>query len=352
MKPENQPTNQETQHTTETVNNPVEISEKSETNTEVNQKKDPQNNQNEVKEISTEKPATKPLPFNVKNSTRDRYQKIIGKATDENLNRLLDVFENSQKQKPENAVTDMSDKKLTEENSKLKKQLELLKDKAEKNITRIAELENTISELKKTQHKKPEASETANDDKIKALQDELSEKDKLLHSLENKLRENPEAQTLKDRNGALEEQQRQDKKLIDAYRENKKSQENTITKLENQIKDLEQHITGLQDRLKDSRFAGYSGDDDFLTSFPDITARLLQLTAEKLTESRRDNLTVTPSVILGDMFLKYTIQKRTMWFYKWVLTDAEILSIAKEINPNITSIRILKRVLNIDNELN
>ena len=57
-------------------------------------------------------------------------------------------------------------------------------------------------------------------------------------------------------------------------------------------------------------------------------------------------------MILGDMFLKYTCQKWTKWFYNWVLTDDEIVEIAQSINPNIKSVRILRKVLNIDQELN
>ena len=76
---------------------------------------------------------------------------------------------------------------------------------------------------------------------------------------------------------------------------------------------------------------------DFMKPFP---ARLLALTAERL--SLKYKREVTPIQVLGDMFLRYTIEKWSEWFYPWVLTEADILNEAQKINPNITSVKQLK----------
>ena len=251
-------------------------------------------------ENPSEKPSEKPqglrlLPFNVKSETSQRFKSMFEKTNDETLNTLLDVYEKSQD------------------------------------------------------------SENANADVIKKLKNTIAEKNQLLQSMEKRLSESiseKELQEIKNRNGKLEEEARQNKKLIDAYRENKKNLEDTITNDKKVIENLQQKIKDLHDTVDNGNYSGYKGDDNFLQAFPELTARLLEITARKLTEARKDKLEVTPAMVLGDMFLKYTVQKRTMWFYRWVLTDSEILQVAQDINPNINSIRVLRRILKIDEELN
>lgn len=67
---------------------------------------------------------------------------------------------------------------------------------------------------------------------------------------------------------------------------------------------------------------------------------LLELTAERLSEKL--NKQITPMQILVDMFLRYTVERQSNWFYPFVLNDREILSLAREINPEIVSIDNLK----------
>ena len=70
---------------------------------------------------------------------------------------------------------------------------------------------------------------------------------------------------------------------------------------------------------------------------------LLERTVVKLSELYdRD---VQPMQILVDMFVRYTVERWNQWFYPFQLTDAEILSIAKEISPEITSISQIKKTL-------
>lgn len=74
-----------------------------------------------------------------------------------------------------------------------------------------------------------------------------------------------------------------------------------------------------------------------------LTAELLKITSEKLSNKKNEN--ITPIRIVEDMFLRYTIEKNNQWFYKWVVTDAEILKIANNLNPAIKSIDQLKKIL-------
>ena len=70
---------------------------------------------------------------------------------------------------------------------------------------------------------------------------------------------------------------------------------------------------------------------------------LLEKTVIKL--SKLYNRDVQPMEILVDMFVRYTVERWNQWFYPFQLTDAEILSIAREINPEITSISQIKKTL-------
>ena len=74
-----------------------------------------------------------------------------------------------------------------------------------------------------------------------------------------------------------------------------------------------------------------------------FSAYLLENTAEKL--SSRYNKEVKPLQILIDMFMRYTIEKWSQWFYPFVLSDKEILEIAQQINPEIKHINEIKKTL-------
>ena len=79
-----------------------------------------------------------------------------------------------------------------------------------------------------------------------------------------------------------------------------------------------------------------------LTLFlPPITFALMKATTEKL--SAKFGFEVTPQLILVDMFLRYTVERNTAWFYDFVLSKTEMIQIAKAINPEIESLEgILK----------
>lgn len=122
----------------------------------------------------------------------------------------------------------------------------------------------------------------------------------------------------------------------------KLSENNDITtRLQSDYECLQRDYTSKQQEVntleKDLSTAENRSVLDFMKPFP---ARLLALTAERLSQKYKRE--VTPIQVLGDMFLRYTIEKWSEWFYPWVLTEADILNEAQKINPNITSVKQLK----------
>lgn len=115
----------------------------------------------------------------------------------------------------------------------------------------------------------------------------------------------------------------------------------TTTRLQSDYECLQRDYTSKQQEVntleKDLSTAENRSVLDFMKPFP---ARLLALTAERLSQKYKRE--VTPIQVLGDMFLRYTIEKWSEWFYPWVLSEADILNEAQKINPNITSVKQLK----------
>ena len=188
---------------------------------------------------------------------------------------------------------------------------------------------------------------------IAALNSRITEQGRMLKELDKLIKQQPpELKELQNRLGAAEEELKENRKILNGRAEQVAAYEQKVSALEQTIADLKHKNSDLHQQLDAAGAGHYSAPDEFLTAFEPIVAELLQRTADKMTDIRTDGLKVVPSMIVGDMFLKYTLQKRTMWFYKWILSDAEILEIAQNINPNITSIRMLRKILNVDKELN
>lgn len=118
----------------------------------------------------------------------------------------------------------------------------------------------------------------------------------------------------------------------------------TTTRLQSDYECLQRDYTSKQQEVntleKDLFTAANRSVLDFMKPFP---ARLLALTAERL--SQKYNREVTPIQVLGDMFLRYTIEKWSEWFYPWVISEDEIVAIAHEINPEITNIKQVKQII-------
>lgn len=79
---------------------------------------------------------------------------------------------------------------------------------------------------------------------------------------------------------------------------------------------------------------------DFLKPY---TAKLLSITAERL--SAKYKREIEPIDVLSDMFLKYTIERYSLWFYDFVVKDTELIELAQQINPEITSIKQIKQIV-------
>ena len=303
----------------------------------------------ESQQEQTQQPAKlKPLPFNITPATRERFQALFPKSTDQTLNALLDAYEARQ-----NAPTG-TESELSAQIAELKSQLKAAKD-ANKTLT------DQVETLKAQPKANPEDSQTIQKlqsensektQKIADLQSEISEKEKKLAGLQNQLENLPNVQELMSEINKLKDQQKEDKKLLEGRAVQKDAYDEKVKKLENEKKDLQDKIKELKGLLEAANAGKYTDSDEFLAHFEPIVAELLRMTAEKLTANRHDEIQITPAMILGDMFLKYTLQKRTMWFYTWVLYDEDILAAAQAINPNIQSIRMLRKVLNVDKELN
>lgn len=107
-----------------------------------------------------------------------------------------------------------------------------------------------------------------------------------------------------------------------------------ISKLENRNTEMENHISNLN-----------TADlwEVIKNRLSPLTVQLLETTAERLTA--RENRKIEPVQILTNMFLRYTIEKWNQWFYPFVLSDREIVEIAHKVNPEITSISQLKKML-------
>ncbi len=79
------------------------------------------------------------------------------------------------------------------------------------------------------------------------------------------------------------------------------------------------------------------------TTIKPFAVSLIELTALKL--SAKYGREVQPMQILVDMFMRYTIERYNQWFYPFQLNDTEILAAAQAINPEISSIRQIKKTL-------
>ena len=309
------------------------------------------------------------VPFQMISQLNRSRLSAVGKADDKTLGQLLDAWEKS-RDLAENADTSTG---------KLLNQIRQLKQTNSAFEQTIAELKQQISAKNQELAAANAAASAAQADsnaaeRIQLLQTEITaqkqkiaekeqetadlnskitEQGRMLKELDKQTRQQPpELKELQNRLGAAEEELKENRKILNGRAEQVAAYEQKVSALEQTIADLKHKNSDLHQQLDAAGAGHYSAPDEFLSAFEPIVAELLQRTADKMTDIRTDGLKVLPSMIVGDMFLKYTLQKRTMWFYKWILSDAEILEIAQNINPNITSIRMLRKILNVDKELN
>lgn len=260
-------------------------------------------------------------------------------VSDEQTKNTIEVLQNQVKtykadlQKTmQNASDDIAKKdaelqKQTEANNTLLQENTALKQKITALEKLIAASDTEMAKLKEKLSITQDAAASSNGEHIKELQEKLK--------------------AMTDRATRAEDEVKDNRKNIDGLRAAKAELEKRLEQVTAE-RDTAQSAYLNTERVETPITAvNIYPEGDILHYFPAITARMLDITAERLTAKRRDGITVTPVMILADMFNKYTIQRWNNWFYWPVLTDDDIIEIAETINERLTSIRMIKAALNI-----
>lgn len=295
------------------------------------------------------------VPFQLVSLANRQRLADIGKPNDATLSILLDAWEHAAHAQENPAEEDKNITSLQNEIKNLKLQLQEAQTANGAGASQQQKLEQEITDLKQQIAAKSQeiqlkdAEITASGSKIENLENQLAE-------LSQNADAAPGAQELTDLKNKLKDmtaratKAEQDSKdlqqLVNGLNETKRE----LTK---QLKAVNDDLSEAQKRYLDfereatEETANRYPEGDILHFFPPITARFLELTAQRLTACRTDNVTITPQMILGDMFNRYTIDQFNLWFYKWVISDRELVEIAKEENEKITSKRLLRAALGI-----
>lgn len=269
----------------------------------------------------------------------DAYENRGTAVTDEQTKNTITVLQNQVKtykadlQKAmQNASDDIAKKdaelqKQTETNNALLQENAALKQKITASEELIAASDTEIAGLKKQVTIAQDAAGSSNDERIKELQEKLK--------------------VMTDRATRAEDEVKDNRKSIDGLRAAKAELEKRLEQVTAERDTAQSAYLNTERAEKPINAVNIYPEGDILHYFPAITARMLDITAERLTAKRRDGITVTPAMILADMFNKYTIQRWNNWFYWPVLTDDDIIEIAETIDERLTSIHMVKAALNI-----
>ena len=269
----------------------------------------------------------------------DAYENRDTAVTDEQTKNKIEVLQNQVKtykadlQKAmQNASEDITKKdaelqKLTEANNTLLQENAALKQKITALDEIIAASDTEIAELKKQVSIAQDAAGSSNDERIKELQEKLK--------------------AMTDRATRAEDEVKDNRKSIDGLRAAKAELEKRLEQVTAERDTAQSAYLNTERAETPITAVNIYPEGDILHHFPVVTARMLDITAERLTAKRRDGITVTPTMILADMFNKYTIQRWNNWFYWPVLTDDDIIEIAESVDGRLTSIRTVKAALNI-----
>ena len=320
------------------------------TTSEPMQENTPAQTQEPVKKDRRKKDPTEPtlVPFQlITPQNRERLARI-GKADNNTLNALLDAYENKD-------TASLSDTDAAKEIIALKKQTQDMQ-------SQLNATHETINTLKSTNAQR----EDKLNSEITALKQQISIKEQLIEEQKQQIaafkQDNAAAQNA---DSALVELKQKLQAMTDrATRAEDEVKDNrvTIDKLLSVKAELEKKVDKITQE-RDTAQAAYLNTErqetpiapvniypegDILHFFPTITARMLDVTAKRLSQGRKDGNVVTPQMVLADMFNKYTIQRLTNWFYWPVLNDTEIVEIAQDIDSRLTNIRMVKAALNIN----
>ena len=320
------------------------------TTSEPMQENAPAQTQEPVKKDRRKKDPTEPtlVPFQlITPQNRERLARI-GKADNNTLNALLDAYENKDS-------ASLSDTDAAKEIVALKKQTQDMQ-------SQLNAAHETINTLKSTNAQK----EDKLNSEITALKQQISIKEQLIEEQkqqiaafkqDNAASQNTDSalvelkqklQAMTDRATRAEDEVKDNRVTIDKLLAVKAELEKKVDKI-TQERDTAQ-AAYLNTERQETPIAPVNiyPEGDILHFFPTITARMLDVTAKRLSQGRKDGNVVTPQMVLADMFNKYTIQRLTNWFYWPVLNDTEIVEIAQDIDSRLTNIRMVKAALNIN----
>lgn len=313
------------------------------------------------------------MPFALTIETQNRFKSHFDKSTDEVMNTLLDAYEQAQNSTSAAPAIELQHSEMQAQFEKLKTEINNKQALLDKQADTVVSLQDEINSLKQQNklyeeqlgqaEKKTQDITNDNKERLESAQKEAAELHKTIadheatiKELEAKInelsKENAEVpddyKELKDRVHALEDHAKEDRRVIDNYREVKKELEKVVEQLQSENKHLKTTI----EQMQESGSISYSSypEGDILHFFSPLCARLVEEVCQRLTEEqqrRNPDVVITPQIMLGDMFLKYIIQRYNTWFFRPMLSDNDIVRIVQEIAPDIQSIRQLKKILGI-----
>ena len=293
------------------------------------------------------------VPFQLITAANRERLALIGKADNDTLTALLDAYES----KPGNA----DNTQLLQANTELKKELAELQRKltvALEEKSSYVTAASSHSEQQKQEITALKQQLSSTDELIAASEQQVTALQKQISDMEQESSNADQSAKIQELQTKLQEMTARATKAEDEVKDNRK----LIKGLNDAKHELEKQVNELNQRLDEARDAYLNTEraevaqpqhnlypeGDILHYFPTITAKMLEETASRLTAKRKDGLTVTPQMILGDMFNKYTIQRLTNWFYWPVMDDKDITDIAQDVDPRLTTIRMVKAALGID----
>lgn len=304
------------------------------------------------------------LPFQLVSFTNRQRVNAIGKPNDATLGILLDAYEKGGAVSGTQA-DDKTIQQLQDEIKNLKLQLQEVKSANSSSANDLQKLNEEIAGLKQKLSAKEqeiaakEQQITGKDAEIAAKEQTISDQATKIANLMQRVSELENAnateadaeiqsrlQELTNRATKAEEEAKQAQTLINGLNEAKRNLQKDLDKAKKELKDAQDKYLDFE-RGATEGSANIYPEGDILHFFPTITARMLELTAQRLTASRTDGKEITPAMVLGDMFNRYTIDQFNLWFFKWVLSDSDMIAIAQEVEPKITSKKLLRAALGI-----
>ena len=292
------------------------------------------------------------VPFQLITAENKARLANIGKPNDQTLTLLLDAYERNAD--PADPQSQNIIAQLQQEIKNLKLQLTETQQSNSTGAAKQTQLEQTVQNLK--------AEIAAKDQEIAELKQkiadnagEVAERDQKISELESKLADNgleddkeieTKIQQLTARATKAEDEVKDNRKLIDGLNAAKHELEKQLTQAQKERDEAREAYLNA-DKGEVSLIHNRYPEGDILHFMPDITALLLEETAVRLTAKRKDATVVTPQMILGDMFNRYTVLRQTILFYWPVLDDDDIVEIAQKVDKRLTTIKMVKAALGI-----